>query len=194
MSQKLKRLVVTLALLMSILSPIGLAVPAHAATCPGIDATPTSCASIPLGCPGTSKQGPISQQAKITCPYPPSASSAWTCQVAQCTFSNPLVTLGNGQIYPQAIDRAATGGNCEEVSQCDLIVKYIDPLIQFLSALVGVAVVGSIIIGGIQYSSSGGDPQKAAAAKNRIRDAIIALVTFIALYALLNFLIPGGLV
>jgi hypothetical protein len=70
---------------------------------------------------------------------------------------------------------------------------YINPFINFLAALVGVAVVISIVIGGIQYSSSGGDPAKAAAAKNRIRNAIVALVAFFFLYALLNFLIPGGL-
>lgn len=86
------------------------------------------------------------------------------------------------------------GGNCSSVNSCDLIQKYINPFINFLAALVGIAVVISIIIGGIQYGSSGGDPSKVTAAKNRIRNAIIALVTFLFLYALLNFLIPGGLV
>lgn len=94
---------------------------------------------------------------------------------------------------PPVTDPAANGGNCSNVSQCDLIQKYINPFINFLAALVGVAVVISIIIGGIQYGSSAGDPAKVTAAKNRIRNAIIALVTFLFLYALLNFLIPGGL-
>jgi hypothetical protein len=90
-------------------------------------------------------------------------------------------------------DPAATSGNCSSVAQCDLISNYINPAIAFLSALVGVAVVASMVIGGIQYSSSGGDPSKAAAAKNRIRNSLIALIVFIFLFALLNFLIPGGL-
>ena len=84
--------------------------------------------------------------------------------------------------------------NCKSLNSCDIISKYVNPLINFLSALVGVGVVISIIIGGIQYSSSEGDPGKASAAKNRIRNAIIALITFIILYAMLNFLVPGGLV
>lgn len=92
-----------------------------------------------------------------------------------------------------ASDQAATSGNCSNLSQCDFIEKYLNPFIQLLAALVGVAVVASIIIGGIQYSGSAGDPQRATAAKNRIRNAIIALVTFLFLYALLNFLVPGGL-
>jgi len=90
-------------------------------------------------------------------------------------------------------DTAVDGGNCSSVSNCDLIQKYINPLVNLLAALVGVAVVISIVVGGIQYSNSGGDPQAVSAAKNRIRNAIIALLTFIFLYALLNFLIPGGL-
>jgi len=92
------------------------------------------------------------------------------------------------------VDPAATSGNCKDIQKCDLITKYINPLVNLLSALVGVAVVISIIIGGIQYSQSAGDPQKAAMARNRIRNAILALIAFIFLYAMLNFLIPGGLV
>jgi hypothetical protein len=92
-------------------------------------------------------------------------------------------------------DPAATGGgNCADVNTCDLVTKFIKPFVNFLIALVGIAVVISIIIGGIQYGSSAGDPQKVTAAKNRIRNAVVALVTFLFLYALLNFLIPGGLV
>jgi hypothetical protein len=90
-------------------------------------------------------------------------------------------------------DPALKGGNCSDVNKCDLINKYLNPFINFLAALVGVAVVASIIIGAIQYGGSAGDPAQVTAAKNRIRNAILALVTFLFLYALLNFLIPGGL-
>lgn len=90
-------------------------------------------------------------------------------------------------------DSAASGGNCANIKNCDIMSQYINPFINFLAALVGVAVTISIIIGGIQYGSSTGDPQKVAAAKARIRNALIALLTFSFLYALLNFLVPGGL-
>lgn len=87
----------------------------------------------------------------------------------------------------------ASAPPCTDLNTCPLIQNYVDPLIKFLAAAVGVAVVISIIIGGIQYTSSAGDPSKAGAAKDRIRNAIIALVAFILLYGMLNFLIPGGL-
>lgn len=75
--------------------------------------------------------------------------------------------------------------------KCDLVRKYINPIIAFLTAVVGLAVVGAIIFGGIRYAASEGDPQKAAAAKAQIRGAIIALVCFMFLYAAINWLVPG---
>ncbi|MDQ3064754.1 MAG: pilin [bacterium] len=76
-------------------------------------------------------------------------------------------------------------GNCG-------IIRYLVLFINVLSALVGLVVIASIIIGGIQYTASGSDPQKVAAAKDRIRNAIIALIFFIFTYSFLNYLVPGG--
>lgn len=78
-------------------------------------------------------------------------------------------------------------------SNCDLVKKYIDPLINVLAAAVGVVVTISIVVGGIQYSSSAGDPGKMQAAKKRIINAIIALIGFFLFYAVLQWLVPGGL-
>ena len=73
-----------------------------------------------------------------------------------------------------------------------LFAKYINPLIQLLSALVGIAVVISIIYGGIQYVTSAGDPQRAEAGKKRIIESLVGLVAFMLLYAFLQFVMPGG--
>lgn len=72
------------------------------------------------------------------------------------------------------------------------IYAYLLIFINGLSAMVGIAVVGMIIYGGIQYSMSADDPQKVSAAKDKIKNAIIALVAYISLYAFLQWLIPGG--
>lgn len=79
-----------------------------------------------------------------------------------------------------------------DIGSGDLMQKYVNPAITLLAILVGVVVTASIIVGAIQFSSSAGDPQKAAAAKSRITGAIVALVVFMFLYAFLEFLIPGG--
>lgn len=64
--------------------------------------------------------------------------------------------------------------------------------INILSGIVGIVVVVSIVVGGIQYTTSSGDPQKVAAAKSRIFNSVFALVAFIFTYAFLQYLVPGG--
>ncbi|HSW85248.1 MAG TPA: pilin [Candidatus Saccharimonadales bacterium] len=75
---------------------------------------------------------------------------------------------------------------------CDLIAKYINPGINLLTAIFGLIAVISLIIGGIQFSTSEGDPQKASSAKNRISGTIIAIFAYALLYGFLQFLVPGG--
>ena len=65
-------------------------------------------------------------------------------------------------------------------------------VIKILSDGVGLVIVGSIIVGGIQYSGSRGDPQATALAVGRIRSSLFALVLFVFGYAVLNYLIPAG--
>jgi hypothetical protein len=78
-------------------------------------------------------------------------------------------------------------------NECDLVKKYIQPLINTLAALVGVVVTIAIIAGGIEVSASEGDPQRAAKGKNRIRNGLIALLAFFLLYAFLQYIVPGGI-
>lgn len=77
-------------------------------------------------------------------------------------------------------------------SSC-LYAKYINPVVNLLSAAVGVVVVAAIIMGAIQFSTSGGDPQKAANGKKHIQNALLGLVAYILLFGFLQFIIPGGL-
>jgi hypothetical protein len=67
-------------------------------------------------------------------------------------------------------------------------------VIRFLSAGVGLVIIASLIVAGIQYSASRGDPQATAQAVKRIRSAVTALIIFIFGYAILNYLIPAGFI
>ena len=73
------------------------------------------------------------------------------------------------------------------------IVQDINVVVNFLSIGVGVVVIAMIIIGGIQYSIAGDNPQAVSAAKQRIINALIALVAYIFMFAFLQWLIPGGI-
>ena len=65
-------------------------------------------------------------------------------------------------------------------------------IIRVLSDGVGLVIIASVVYGGIQYSSSGGDPNATSQAIHRIRESLIALLIFIFGYAILNYLIPAG--
>ncbi len=65
--------------------------------------------------------------------------------------------------------------------------------IRFLSVGVGIVAVGSIVLGGIQYTTSAGDPKKTAAAIGRISSTLIALLIYFLIFAILNWLVPTGL-
>ena len=65
--------------------------------------------------------------------------------------------------------------------------------IRFLAAGVGIVVIASIILGGIQYIGSRGEPGSTGHAIERIRSSVIALIIYIFIYAILNYLVPGGM-
>lgn len=99
------------------------------------------------------------------------------------------ISCDNGVCNDPAANASA---DCDR-GGCDLIKKYVNPLIQLLTIVFGLIAVMSIILGGIQYATSEGDPQKVSKAKMRILWTVIAVVSYFFLYAFLQFLIPGGI-
>jgi hypothetical protein len=65
-------------------------------------------------------------------------------------------------------------------------------LIRFLTYGVGIAVVISIIVAGIQYSTAEGNPETAQASKNRIRSAVVGFFIYVFAFSLVQYLVPGG--
>ncbi len=72
------------------------------------------------------------------------------------------------------------------------IIRDLNDLVTFGGGLVGIAVVGNIIFGGIQYTMAGGNPQATANARKRIANSLTAFVAFILIWAFLEWLVPGG--
>lgn len=73
------------------------------------------------------------------------------------------------------------------------IVGYIVTITNILSAAVGIVIVIMIAVGGMQYSMARDDPQAVTAAKGRIQNAILALIIYLFGFALLQYIVPGGL-
>ncbi len=98
---------------------------------------------------------------------------------------------------PAAANACKKGESCTVtriLGNSQLVQMYINPLIRTLTAIIGIVIVIAIVVSGIQYAGSAGDPSKVAAAKKRIMNVILALLAYIFMAAFINWLIPGGLV
>ena len=83
--------------------------------------------------------------------------------------------------------------NPDECLKDNELIKFIKVAVNIMSALVGVVVTAMIVLGGIQYASAGGSPNATSAAKKRIFNAIFALIAYLFLFVILEWLLPGGL-
>lgn len=122
----------------------------------------------------------------------------------KCSVSNMKLTngcgAGNGFVQT-SINFGCYGNGCKsstanETGYCGSdhngITDLIFAIIRFLSDGVGLVIIASIIVGGIQFISSRGDPGATQAAIKRLTSSVTALVIFIFAYAILNYVIPNG--
>ncbi len=93
---------------------------------------------------------------------------------------------------PERDEIANCTGSPEECIAKNPIITITQTAINFLSIGAGIIIVAMIIVGGIQYSASGSNPQGVANAKKRITSALLALLALIFLYAFMQWLVPGG--
>jgi hypothetical protein len=78
-------------------------------------------------------------------------------------------------------------------SDTNPILAYTKAIIRFLSGLIAVAVIGAIIFFGIMYMTANGDAGQTKKAVAGIRESVIGLLLFIFMFAIVQFLVPGGL-
>lgn len=64
--------------------------------------------------------------------------------------------------------------------------------INILTAGVGVLALAGLVYGGILYISSGGSPEQVKKARTVFTNVVIGVVAFGGMFALLNFIVPGG--
>lgn len=122
---------------------------------------------------------PVNNTPPVNTP-PPSAPSG-----VDCSANNP-------QGFCNTDPAIACSKDNKDTCNSDLVSKYVNPAIDLLSVSFGLFAVVSILIGGISFATSAGDPQQASKAKSRITNTVIAVVCYMFLWAFLQFLIPGG--
>lgn len=131
---------------------------------------------------------PIRAHALQNDPTTGSGTSVATAPTAKsgCSPNDPTCSTTSGDCKGDGTIESLNEKNCG-------IISYIVIITNVLSALVGVIIVTMIIWGGIQYSSAGSDPSKVQAARQKISNALVALVLFVFGFAIVQWLIPGGI-
>lgn len=94
-----------------------------------------------------------------------------------------------GGVETSIINCDQTGGdNVEDTGLWGILLL----VINVLTAGVGVLALGGIIYGAVLYTSAGGNPEQVKKARTIFTNVVIGVVAFGGMYALLNFLVPGG--
>lgn len=121
---------------------------------------------------------------------PASPVSAACAEVENVELGEVPTSAGNAEEGDCTETTAFSFGECgtDQVGISCLIVE----IMSFLSILVGIAVVAGITTGGIVYSTSQGNPGQAQKGVTIITNAVLGLVLYLLMFAIINFLVPGG--
>lgn len=165
-----------------------LAVAAHAAAAPGAGNTFSGGGPVSAGA-GISPACPAAGPPSPGCT--PAAAAGAGAAPAGKTIADTPDPAACAADTAHAIQGCDPGATCDK-NNCDFITKYLNPFINLFTIIFGLLAAISLIIGGIQYASSAGDPQKASAAKGRISKTVMAFFAYAFLYGFLQFLVPGG--
>lgn len=164
----------------------------HPGAAPGAGSAPPAATPSPsMTPPGTGGQTSGTNIAAPDDPTRPHACGQLTTKAPDIQCIKECDIKGAGDCPP--VNPGCSSTTYSVNSGCGIVQRYINPLIRFLSAGFGIIVAIMIAVGGLQYATAGGDPQKVAAGKKRIFNAIFALIAFGLLATFLNFIIPGGL-
>jgi len=119
--------------------------------------------------------------------------------VSGIALAEPIVTASkckNGKAGVQLGLPVLSGGSdciANDGKSGGAIIVYLKAVLKLLSGLVGTVIMLMLVIAGIQYITSLGDPGRIKNAKTRITNALTGLVLFLMMYAILNFIVPGGI-
>lgn len=94
---------------------------------------------------------------------------------------------------PTFFDFGCSGTNNEKSGNENPISRILFTIVSWLTGLVTLAAIGGIIYGGILYASAGDNSGQTQKGISFVFNAVIGLLLWVGMYALLNFIVPGGL-
>lgn len=140
-------------------------------------------APAPAGCPGSAT--PIDPPPALCSSLP--AGCPGSTQTAATQNTVPEGSLNCGAELIDCDQEDLNAENCG-------IVRYMIILINMLTAVAGMAIIGSVMIGGFEYMTAQDNSGQVQSARKRIIWAIVALGMLIFMYAFLEWLVPGDLI
>lgn len=128
---------------------------------------------------------------------PASAATTTTCAKGQ-SVKNGACTCPSGQ-QAVSVPVDSSGSGCVAINDrtTDLtknpIFYYLRWFLIFLGGGVGLTVVGGITTGAYMYITARGNAAQVQKGQNTILNSVLGLILFIFMYAILQFLVPGGI-
>ncbi len=126
------------------------------------------------------------------------AAGACNDRFGRCPASSTIGGVAVGDSRPYGFANAQN--ECREFDPSDVppleenpIVLFLGDMINFLTAGIGFILTILLVVAGIRYTLARGNPQESAGAKSMIEKVVISVILYLFAFALINWLIPGGL-
>jgi len=90
-----------------------------------------------------------------------------------------------GTIYNPVLEKIGIGEGA------DIVAQLIANFLKTTFILVGLVLLAMLLVGGIRWMTAGEDKEQMAKAQGRITSALIGFIIFMAVFAIINYLLPA---
>ena len=121
-------------------------------------------------------------------------SSIFLLSLVSVAFTGTFVNAQNscGGIETSIISCANDGGSTANVKD-SAVWQILRVAINILTGGVMIAALGGLIYASVLYTSSGANPETRKKSMTIMTNIVIGIVTYALMWALLNFILPGGI-
>jgi hypothetical protein len=94
-------------------------------------------------------------------------------------------------VLPSDLCKSATEGDKDNVEDTG-VWKLLKLAVLIMTAGAGILAVGGIVYGAVMYTTAGGNQEQVKKARGIFTNVVIGILAFAAMFALLQWLLPGG--
>ncbi|HMS92802.1 MAG TPA: hypothetical protein PKD28_00295 [Candidatus Saccharibacteria bacterium] len=94
-------------------------------------------------------------------------------------------------VLPSSLCNAATKGDKDKIEDTG-VWKLLKLVVNIMTAGAGILAIAGIIYGSVMYTTAGGNQEQVKKARGILTNVVIGVIAFAAMWALLQWLLPGG--